>query len=111
MDHTWAFVISLRETRDFYLRLMLRSWRKGIIGFGLAGGLTAWYYITALKIQVSTPVEITLTDAEPSSEFVTACTELWTDPAMSDIPSVRGGVRADRVDFCGDKPLSARIVE
>lgn len=63
MDHTWDFVISLRETRDFYLRLMLRSWRKGIIGFGLAGGLTAWYYITALKIQVSTPVEILITVA------------------------------------------------
>ena len=78
------------------------------------------YYVTCQAIskleytndsQVSTPVEITLTDAEPNAEFVTACTELWTDPAMSDIPSVRGGERADRVDFCGDKPLSARIVE
>ena len=63
MEYTRDFVIGLRETRDFYRRLVLRSWRKGIVGFGLAGGLTAWYYIAMLKIQVSTPVEILITIA------------------------------------------------
>lgn len=78
------------------------------------------YYVTCQALSkleytndsaVSTPVEIVITDAEPSAEFVTACTELWTDPAMSDIPSTKGGVRSERVDFCGDQPISSRIVK
>ena len=58
MSYRRDFVIGLKETRDFYTRLLLRSWIKGIIGFGLAGGLTAWYYLNLFEIQVSTPVEI-----------------------------------------------------
>ena len=63
MDYKRDFVIGLRETRDFYRRLTLRSWWKGIVGFGLAGGLTAWYYMAMLKLQVSAPAEVLITIA------------------------------------------------
>lgn len=78
------------------------------------------YYVTCQALSkleytndsaVSSAIEIVITDAEPSAEFVTGHTELWTDPAMSDIPSCKGGVRSERVDFCGDQPISARIAE
>lgn len=78
------------------------------------------YYVTCQALskleytqdsQVSSAIEIVLTDAEPSGEFTTGHTELWTDPALSDIPSCKGGVREERVDFCGNQPISARIVE
>lgn len=58
MSYRRDFVIGLKETRDFYTRLLLRSWIKGIIGFGLAGGLTAWYYLNLFQISVSAPVEL-----------------------------------------------------
>lgn len=61
MSYRRDFVIGLKETRDFYTRLLLRSWIKGIIGFGLAGGLTAWYYLTAMGFQGGTLLEILIT--------------------------------------------------
>lgn len=76
------------------------------------------YYVTAQAIskldytndsQVSTVMEITLTEEEPSEEFTTVATELWTDPAMSDIPSTKSAAHSDRIDFCGDQPISAVI--
>lgn len=60
MSYRRDFVIGLKETRDFYTRLLLRSWRKGILGFGLAGGLTAWYYLNLFQAAVSAPVELLL---------------------------------------------------
>ena len=45
MHYKRDFVISLKETRAFYLDLALRSWLKGFWGFGLAGALTAWLYL------------------------------------------------------------------
>lgn len=78
------------------------------------------YYVTCQALskldytndsQVSTAIEVTLTDQEPTEEFTVSTTELWVDPPMSDIASVRSGSQPDRVDFCGDQPLSAQIVE
>lgn len=78
------------------------------------------YYVTCQAIskldytndsQVSTVVEITLTGQEPTEEFTVATTELWVDPPMSDIASIRSATQPDRVDFCGDQPLSAQIVD
>lgn len=78
------------------------------------------YYVTCQAIskldytndsQVSTVVEITLTDQAPTEEFTVATTELWVDPPMSDIASIRSATRPDRIDFCGDQPLSAQIVD
>ena len=60
MSYRRDFVIGLKETRDFYTRLLLRSWRKGILGFGLAGGLTAWYYLNLFQVAASAPVELLL---------------------------------------------------
>lgn len=78
------------------------------------------YYVTCQAIakldytndsQPSTAVQITLIDQEPTEEFTVATTELWVDPPMSDIASIRSATQPDRVDFCGDQPLSARIVD
>lgn len=78
------------------------------------------YYVTAQAIskldytndsEVSTVMEITLTDEEPTEEFTTVKTELWVDPALSDIPSTKSGQKEDRVDFCGDQPIAAEITE
>lgn len=78
------------------------------------------YYVTCQAIskleytndsQPSTPVEFTLTEGEPTEDFTVGTTELWTDPPMSDIPSARSGARTDRVDFCGDQPIAAEIID
>ena len=41
MSYRRDFTIGLRETRRFYLMLVLEKWRKGLLGFGL-GRLSAF---------------------------------------------------------------------
>lgn len=48
MTYRREFTIGERETQDFYRALVLSHWWKGILGFGLVGGLTAWMYLTWL---------------------------------------------------------------
>lgn len=44
MSYRRNFTIGLRETRDFYLSLVLEHWRKGIAGLALAGALAGCLY-------------------------------------------------------------------
>ena len=78
------------------------------------------YYVTCQALsrdsyvkdsQVSTVLEITLTDDEPTSEFQQAKTELWTDPQQMDMPGANPGQQPDRVDCCLDQPTSGILVE
>lgn len=48
MSYRRDFTIGLRETRGFYLTLVLEKWKKGILGFGLVGALAAYMYTAAL---------------------------------------------------------------
>ena len=45
MSYRRNFTIGLRETRSFYLTLVLGSWKKGILGFGLVGALAGFLYL------------------------------------------------------------------
>lgn len=77
------------------------------------------YYVTCQAIskdeytldsQVSTVLEITLTDDEPTEEFNQAKTELWTDPQQMDMPGTNEGQQPDRVDCCLDQPIAGVLV-
>ena len=50
MSYRRNFTIGRRETRNFYLTLVLGSWRKGIAGFGAVGALAALLYMPALSL-------------------------------------------------------------
>ncbi len=79
------------------------------------------YYVTIQALstldyaedsKVSSAVEITLTDAEPSGDnFATGRTENWTDPQMMDMPGANPGQQDNRVDGCTSNPMSAEIVD
>lgn len=58
MHYKRDFVISFRETRDFYLRLALRSWTKGFWGFGIVGALVTAVYWEFLTLPGGIYVEI-----------------------------------------------------
>ena len=45
MSYRRDFTIGLRETRNFYLTLVLGSWKKGILAFGLVGALAVVLYL------------------------------------------------------------------
>ena len=44
MTYRRDFTISLKETQDFYLSLVLRRWRMGLAGFALVGALAVALY-------------------------------------------------------------------
>ena len=44
MSYRRDFTISLKETQDFYLSLVLRRWRMGLAGFALVGALAVALY-------------------------------------------------------------------
>ena len=78
------------------------------------------YYVTAqalskdeytLDSQVSTPVEITLTDGEVTEEFEYATTELWTDPQLMDMPGANPGQQPDRIDTSAAQGISGQLLE
>ena len=78
------------------------------------------YYVTCQALsrdayvkdsQVSTVLEITLTDDEPTSEYTEAKTELWADPQQLDMPGANAGQQPDRVDCCLNQPASGMLVE
>lgn len=78
------------------------------------------YYVTCqalsrdayvLDSQVSTVLEITLTDDAPTAEFQQAKTELWTDPQQMDMPGANPGQQSDRVDCCLNQPVSGMLVQ
>lgn len=52
------FTIGEKETQRFYRMLALQKWRRGIVGFGLAGALAAWMYPgrTALLPAIQAPI-------------------------------------------------------
>lgn len=54
MSYHRDFTIGRRETLDFYLSLVLRRWRRGILGFGAVGALAAFLYTG--RAQFSLPV-------------------------------------------------------
>lgn len=78
------------------------------------------YYVTCqalsrdeyvLDSQVSTVLEITLTDDAPTEEFQQAKTELWTDPQQMDMPGANPAQQSDRVDCCINQPVSGILVQ
>ena len=78
------------------------------------------YYVTCQAIsrdeyvldsQVSTVLEITLTDEEPTEAFAQAKTGLWTDPQQMDMPGANPGQQPDRVDCCLDQPVSGILLQ
>ncbi len=54
MSYRRNFTIGRRETRNFYLTLVLGSWRKGIAGFGAAAGMG----LSTLFLAVSTCLRV-----------------------------------------------------
>lgn len=52
---TFQFTIGLREAGGLYRLLALEKWWKGAVGFGLAGALAAWMYMSGLEL--SRPAE------------------------------------------------------
>ena len=54
MSYHRDFTIGKRETLDFYLSLVLRRWRRGILGFGVVGALAVLLYTG--QTQFSLPV-------------------------------------------------------
>ncbi len=78
------------------------------------------YYVTCqalsrdayvLDSQVSTVLEITLSDDAPTAEFQQAKTALWTDPQQMDMPGANPGQQSDRVDCCLNQPVSGMLVQ
>ena len=61
MTYQREFTIGVKETQDFYLTLVLGHWWKGILGFGLVGGLTAWMYLAWLGVALGAAEELLLT--------------------------------------------------
>lgn len=60
MSYRRDFTIGLRETRGFYLMLVLEKWKKGILGFGLAGALAAYMYTAALSLSLPVGILVAL---------------------------------------------------
>jgi len=52
MTYRRDFTIGKRETLDFYLSLVLRRWRGGIAGFGVAGALASLLYSSPAGISL-----------------------------------------------------------
>lgn len=50
MRYTRDFTITASETERFYRLLLLRRWRRGILGFGVAGMLIGRLYLSWLKL-------------------------------------------------------------
>lgn len=79
------------------------------------------YYVTCqalskdeycLDSQVSTPVEIVLTEGESTEEFKTAKTELWTDPVYGfQRMYTSAGVQENRADFAGGQEVYGEILD
>jgi hypothetical protein len=78
------------------------------------------YYATAQAIstseyshdsEVSTVVEFTLTDDEPTADYVATNTELWEPPFIQDMPGSNPGLREDRVDGPLSQEISAIVIE
>lgn len=77
------------------------------------------YYVTAQALskdeytidsQVSTVLEITLTDEEPTEEYTAVTTELWTDPQLMDMPGANPG-QQERVDTSMEQGISAIVLD
>lgn len=50
MHYIRDFTITAKETEAFYRLLLLRRWRKGILGFGVAGMLIGRLYLSWLNL-------------------------------------------------------------
>ena len=58
MNYRRDFTIGVREAGGLYRLLALEKWWKGILGFGLAGALTAWMYLGLLEPAPEGPVQV-----------------------------------------------------
>ena len=50
MSYRRDFTISLKETQDFYITLVMDRWKKGLAGFALVGALAALLYTASLDM-------------------------------------------------------------
>ena len=79
------------------------------------------YYVTCqalskdeycLDSQVSTAVEIVLTEGESTEEFTAVSTEQWTDPAYGfQRMYASAGAQIDRTDFAGAQEIYGELLE
>lgn len=105
------------EDSMFAASEMTFAFKNDIYAYTLDPGI---YYVTAQALskdeytkdsQVSTPIEITLTEDEPSEAFETAKTELWKDPQLMDMPGTNPGQQPDRVDTAAAQGISGLLLE
>ena len=87
MSYHRDFTIGKRETLDFYLSLVLRQWRGGILGFGAVGALTVLLYTS--RTEFSLPAQAGLM-AAGAAAFMLLVT-LWL--VFSTAGRVKGQLR------------------
>lgn len=78
------------------------------------------YYVTCqalskdaycLDSQVSTPVEIVLTEGESTEEYTAVSTELWADPAYGfQRMYASAGIQTERADFAGSQEIYGKLL-
>lgn len=87
MSYHRDFTIGKRETLDFYLSLVLRQWRGGILGFGAVGALAALLYTSRTEFPL--PVQAGLMAAGAAAFMLLAA--LWL--VFSTAGKVKGQLR------------------
>mgnify|MGYP001024841894 FL=1 len=82
MSFHWEFTIGLREAGGFYRLLALEKWWKGSLGFGLAGALAAWMYLSGTSLPLAARVPIAAGAALAVTALFLAALLLRTDLAV-----------------------------
>ena len=73
------FTIGERETQRFYRMLTLRKWSRGILGFGAAGALAVWMYLSRVSLSAGMQAAAVLGGFLAGAALSTACvlTAAW----------------------------------
>ena len=74
------FTIGERETQRFYRMLTLRKWSRGILGFGAAGALAVWMYLSRVSLSAGMQAAAVLGGFLAGAALSTACvlTAAWS---------------------------------
>ena len=78
MSYHRDFTIGKRETMDFYLSLVLRRWRGGILGFGAAGALAVLLYTGQARLSLPVQAGLMAAGALAGALLSTLCLVLST---------------------------------
>jgi len=84
MSYRRDFTIGKRETLDFYLSLVLRRWRGGIAGFGVAGVLASLLYTSQAGASLPVLVGLAIAGAALFALLVTLWLVLYTTHKVKD---------------------------